>query len=523
MKLFRALRGDPLLLALTVVLTLAAWVPLTVTPILPFADLHNNTAEASLLVDAALGRGTIGYHYHVNWAPVPYWTAFVIIAVASALGGVLFAAKAIVAVLVVVVPLSVMRLLLALGRSPRLGLWAFALVWEHNLYSGWITYLLGMAIALVALALLIEMETLRDALGVLAWTALVSLTHIQAVALLALAGAGITAVAVRRGKRVALHAVALGGGAIPVLPWVGQRLAPGGHAPKVPWTFDWHPMAIKVGRIFTYSLENQPKEPEVWAPAFAFAVALVGPLVLASAVRQRGVGVAPGGPIVRDGGLLAAIVAMSCVALYAALPFEIRGPVSHWHNYPRYVSFVLLTLLLLPRPDLRRWRALWLLPGVLAALAMDVTVTDQLRRFGQNCRPFLKLFPLVREGSRLLTLINVEGDPNCVINPYNQFHSYLSASTKSFDPYMFHHDSHPLLYTAAHDPPIPRWQYVTDQLVMEKHARYFDYILVQGLDRDPFRPFVGRLSRARVHLLGEGGIWRLYEIDKERDTAEPAP
>ncbi len=128
MKLYRALRGDPLLLALTVLLTLAAWAPLCVTPFLPFSDLHNNVAAASMLFDAATGRGTIGYHYHVNMEP-PTRTgrATSSCAAASAVGGVLFAAKAFVAFLAVLLPLSVMRLLLALRRSPRLGLWAVAL------------------------------------------------------------------------------------------------------------------------------------------------------------------------------------------------------------------------------------------------------------------------------------------------------------------------------------------------------------------------------------------------------------
>jgi hypothetical protein len=433
-------------------------------------------------------------------------------AAASAVGGVLFAAKAMVAILAVAIPLSVMRLLLALGRSPRLGLWAFAALWEHNLYSGWVTYLLGMAMALWALALLIDMETVWDALGVLAWTALTALTHVQAVALLALAGAGITVIGLRRGKKLRLHALALAGGALPVLPWVQTHLAPNGHATKVPFTFDWHPAVMKAGKLFSYTFDHYPSDPPVWAPAFAFAVLLVGPLFVAGAVRRRA-GAGEAGPMVRDGSAAAVVVALSCLVLYAALPFEIKGPVWHYHNYPRYATFALLTLLLLPRADLRGKRALWLLPGVVAALAMDATTAGQLRRFADNCRPFLALIAQVREGSRVLPLINVETDPACAYHPYNQFHSYLTAATKSFDPYLFHNDANPLLFRPEHEPSIPRWPYVTDQLVMEKHARYFDYILIQGLDRDPFRTG-GRLQGARVHLAAEGGIWRLYSIDK---------
>ena len=170
-------------------------------------------------------------------------------------------------------------------------------------------------------------------------------------------------------------------------------------------------------------------------------------------------------------------------------------------------------MLLLPRPDLRRRRALLLVPGVVAALAMDATTLDQFRRFAPHCRPFLDLFPAVPEGSRILPLINVETDPACSYNPYNQFHSYLSAATRSYDPYLFHNDGNPLQYTPGREPSIPRWPYVTDQLVMEKHAGSFDFILVQGLERDPFRSG-GRLEKARVRRVAEGGIWRLYAIVK---------
>jgi hypothetical protein len=506
MKLYRALRGDPLLLALTVILTLSAWAPLCVTPFLPFSDLHNNAAAASMLHDAALGKGTLGYYYHVKWSPVPYWTGYVFMAAASTVGGVLFAAKAIVALLAVALPLSIMRLLIALGRSPRLGLWAFALFWDHNLYSGWVTYLLGMALALQALALLIDMETLRDALGVLVWSALVALTHVQALALLALAGLGIAVAGWLRGRSLVLHAVALSGGALPVFPWVKEHLFKDGHTTKVPFWFDWHTLTTKAGRLFTYTLDHYPKEPDVWAPAFAFAVMIAGPAIVAGLARQRpGVG--------RERNAEAAIVMLSCLVLYAALPFEIKGPATHYHNYPRYATFALLTLLLLPRPDFRRWRALWLLPGVAAALAMDATTFGQFERFAANARPFLQLFPPVTPGSRVLPLITVETDPACAYNPYNQFHSYLTAATKSYDPYLFHNDGNPLQFTQGREPPIPRWAYVTDQLDMEKYGKSFDFFLVQGLDRDPFAPG-GRLGDAKVHRLVEGGIWRLYKNDR---------
>jgi hypothetical protein len=505
MKLYRAFRDDRLLRTLTVTLTLAAWLPLFVTPFLPLSDLPNNAAAASMLFDAATAQGTVGHHYHVSWVPTPYWTGYVVMAAASAVGGVLFAAKAIVALLAIVLPLSVMRLLIALGRSPRLGLWAFAIFWDHNLYSGWVTYLLGMAIALYALARLMEVETRYDGYRLLPWTVLVALTHAQAVALLAMAGVALTVRRGLRGRPMTPQLIALAGGAVPALAWVRSYFARREGAAAPPWAFDWHPWAVKAGRLYTYTFDHYPPQPAVWAPAFAFTVLILGPLFIATLIRPQSGR--------RERTVDAAIITLSCVALYATLPFEIRGPMRHFHNYPRYATFVLLTMLLVPNPDLRGWRALALVPGVVAAVAMDATVLHQFRRFADHSRVFLQLMDAVPRGSRVLPLINVDSDPACAYDPYNQFHSYLTAVTRSYDPYLFDNPSNPLQFTASHRPDTPPWAVATDQLSMERQGKAFDYILVQGLARDPFQPGA-RLAGAGVHVVAEGGIWRLYAVDR---------
>ena len=56
----------------------------------------------------------------------------------------------------VLLPLSMLRLALALGRDPRLSLWGFLVSWDHNLFAGWHAYGLGMAIGFVVLAKLVE-------------------------------------------------------------------------------------------------------------------------------------------------------------------------------------------------------------------------------------------------------------------------------------------------------------------------------------------------------------------------------
>ena len=55
-SLVAAFKADPLLRYATLVLAVAAWVPLFLTPFLPFADQGINTAVADLIWDTARGH-----------------------------------------------------------------------------------------------------------------------------------------------------------------------------------------------------------------------------------------------------------------------------------------------------------------------------------------------------------------------------------------------------------------------------------------------------------------------------------
>jgi hypothetical protein len=175
----------PLALA-TLCLSVSVCVPMVVTPFLPLPDAAAHIGASTLMREAMFGHGLAAYHYKVNWAPVPYWTLYLLQGFGAWIVGPLAAAKITVGLVIVGMPLATMRLLTALGRDPRLGLWAFALSWEHNLYAGWISFLMGMALALVAAAWLIEAKTFRDALKIAALSALIAVTHAQAVVYLAI-------------------------------------------------------------------------------------------------------------------------------------------------------------------------------------------------------------------------------------------------------------------------------------------------------------------------------------------------
>ena len=88
------LGADRLLLWSTAALWLVGLYPLAVTHFLPFADLPINTATSSLLWDVARGHLPAAHYFRINWAPIPYWTTYLLGAVVDRFSNPLFAAKA---------------------------------------------------------------------------------------------------------------------------------------------------------------------------------------------------------------------------------------------------------------------------------------------------------------------------------------------------------------------------------------------------------------------------------------------
>lgn len=497
MTLWRTFRDDRLFAVLFGLLLICAWLPLTQTPFLPFIDLQNNVGGASMIFEAATG-GPMSKYYQVNWYPVPYWTGYLIMAIASHVAGTMFAAKFICGLLSLVLPLSVVRFLLATGRHHRQGLWAFLLVWDRNLYAGWVSYLLGMALAIYTLAMLIETNTWRSALRVTAMSALVALTHIQALAFLAVAG--ITLVLTRHVsvKRVFQGALALSGGLVGTWPWMTRIFE------KVPtnkveeaFRFVWHTPHEKMAGFYSFTFGSFGGVFDTNIPVIAFCTLFFGPILLLN--LRRTMPDTPSWPPI--------LVTLSCLVLYLILPFQFTGPVEHKHNYVRYGTFILLGMLLIPRPRLEG-RAVWALaPGIIMALLLDLHVARQLRDVAKRTSPFLEIVAGVAPHSSILPIVNEIADPACYMAPYNQFHSYATGITRSYDPLYFNNPSTPIIYKKEARLPYPP----PGRLDYEHFIRHYDYVLIQGLRQDPFR---GNLQAAPVKLVKEAGMWRLYAVNK---------
>ena len=513
MSLLRIFRADPLLAGLTTLLSAAICLPLFVTPFLPMQDLPDHVGLANLIGDILGGNGLASDHYRVQGLPLPYLTMYVMLAAFGALFGPLFGAKLVVAFTLLCIPLGAMRLMVALKRNPRMGLFAFALVWDHNLYWGWVSYAMGNGLALFALAHLIESTSVKGALlRAGGWAALVALTHAQAFGnYLVLAGAFVFAGAPLR-RRFLIHALGLLPGILILVPWAIDRMTAGsGSAAGSGLGLVWHSLPHKLGHLYTYSMGDPTGPTGEACSALAFAIVLLAPLALAGLRRDESV--------VEDRGAVVAFLAMA--GLYLAMPMQMSRPIEQWYIYPREASLLLLAALLVPRPNLTgRWRSLLLLPAVAATTLTCVAVTGQFADFGKRARPFLEIIDKTKADRALLTLTLDDGDPRVRLSVYNQFHAYITATRGGYDPYLFDNPSHVVVFRGERKRPAPAWNRM-HEFSMTTHAPHYDYILVQGLDRDPSRE--GPLPTGQVvQRIAQAGRWRLYEIVKpETLTALP--
>lgn len=504
-----AFLDDPLLAAATGVLAIITIALLFVTPILPYSDHGVNVGAASLLLRAATHEGVVGYHYSVNYAPVPYWTTYLGTALVSALAGPLIAAKVLSAVCSLTMPLALMRLMIALRRSPRLGLWAFVFAYDLNLHWGWANYLVGMALAFVAVAWLLEAESYRDAAKIIPLAALISLSHIHAVGVFGLLGSVLILTREKPLKALGLHAIAMSGMSIVILPWFWKGLSRTSSSQK--FSAEFPPVSDKISHIHDVTLDITAHPLGAKLTAWAFIIFVVGLMMLAAA---------PSRECPNRSKLQGAVIFLVLALLYVALPFQVNTPFYHTFTYTRLGSFVLLTALLVPCVDFSRWRALWLVPGLVSVFLMFRATETEFKHFGKRVRPYLDIIAAMEPNKRFFPLDTEMHDPAVKLAIYHMIHGYAAAMKQSFDPHLFDFDHIPLHYRRKRNLPVIDWNrprtFNTDD-----HGIYYDYIIVKGLKADPVR--AGKSPKGPVvERVLDSGDWRLYKVtDPLRKDAPP--
>jgi len=497
--LLRSLRQDRLLTITTVVMACICLYPLTTTPILPFIDLPHHVALSRLLWDVAFKLHGADVHYELDITPVPYWTAYVLLALAGRLFGAYAGTKLVVALAALSIPLGTMRLLGALGRSPRLGLLAFLLVWDFNMCFGWLNHVLAVGLSLFVMAQTIEAETPRDAMKAWPLGVVLALTHILPFAFLGVT-VGLTALLRRRGIR--LHAVAVAVPSLALVPWLWHSL--GGTRTDPGFAFD--PIDVRLENLFTYTLGNGPVDSSgPNAAGVAFVALLLGPLLLALLPQRDH---RPGG----HSRLLAAAPLLAALLLYFTLPLSVARPVEHWGTYPRFASLILLGALLIPSPRLDGRAALTLVPFTLVGTWMSLTVASQFRAFTAEIDGFYDAARRIPKGASLL--------PLCYENTFRSvrpalgesLHGYITAQTGGYNPYLFGQPTNPIHYRKDGVIPAPAgWGRRPAMFSMKAYGKRYDFILVLGRGTDPLPREKSSAGKAAV-LVFERDRFRLYAV-----------
>jgi hypothetical protein len=518
--LIAAFRQDKVLFWATVVMSLFALAPMAFATFLPLGDLPDTACFSALVPEIVFGHGLPSKVYYIKWAPMPYWGPAVLIGTISSFSNVVVAIKVVVGAVVLLIPLGVMRLMIATGRDPRVGLLAFAFSWEHSLYGGWIAYVLGMTFTLWALAWLIEVETVKGALRVALVGLVIGLTHAQATLYFVVMTIALTIARARPKplRRLALHALTGAGLALVFLPWIFRVSSSAGSSSgtisailtSLANTDD--PLHEKLRDMFRFSFENYTRREDLVAAARTFGMLLAAPALLSLLPSRAGASRA-----------VPLTMFLVSAAFYVILPMSlVGGPVYQWYVYPRNTAYMLMTMLLLARPDLSGRRIAWLIPGIAIVLAFHVRVMSQFSDWDKRTGPFLDLAHAVRKNSRVLPLEMDDSDPVVKWHIVNQFHAYIAALRSSYSPHMWRHPEMPYQYRPETDLPATGSVGGGNDFDLETYGPHYDYVLVQGKKNDPVQRQL-ETKNYRVQLLKDTEVFRLYEVHRKQAPAAAAP
>ncbi|MCU0698489.1 MAG: hypothetical protein MUC96_18465 [Myxococcaceae bacterium] len=506
-NVFRILRADRFLLAGVCLLSVAVLAPLAQTPILPLNDLPNHVAMSALLRHMWSGDAVAAFHFELQPHPAPYWLTYLLLLAASYLFPTLTGAKVVVALCLLSVPLSTMRLLLALRRSPRLALWSFALCWDFSLSMGFIAYTLSVSLGFVFLARCIESLDAKPRRSSLLVTVLLGLLLAQSHAHAA-GGAAVLVFAVAvlefRRRWVLLRGLALS--AVPVLglvPWILLGARSEGRA-RPETIGHWPDVGERMSRMFHYTVDLVNGQTERNVLGLAFVFLLLAPLVLAAWTGGDGNSARP------------RALYLAAWALYVVMPASLVWPFFQLLIHERHATMILLLGLALPAASFTGRQAWRLIPGGVVALAVAAVITVQCARFSTEVQPFLAVVDAVPPSSRIAWVLWQQRTPESVRDTIPQVPAYLLAEKGGYSPYLFQTPNLPLRYRADRHRPHPHWHH-PDQFTLAQHGIHYDYVLVQGKQLDRFQQGLIEApeGRFRASVVLESGIWRLYQMRRE--------
>lgn len=513
----RALSRDRVLLFGFLVLSVVVLFPLTCAHYLPLTDLPHHAALARMGSEILAGDELANHFFTLQPRPSPYWSTYLLLMTAGAIMGPLYATHLVVALVLLAVPLGFMRLCIALGRSPRLGLLSFFLAWDFNVTMGFLAFSLGTGLSFWFVARVLEglrggrwaskSELVKTAVlaGVVPWT------HAQAGgAASVLLGALLL---VELGRRRFASARWLGvWAAAPMLalvPWLVSRPADGrGPMPPLEQLAFWPPAGARLDHLVYHTLGyvsgNVPSQMQGMLVLFF----LLFPLF----VLGRGAGPR------RTAGRAYALYGAS-LALVLSMPSSFFWPFHQVFVYERHLTMFLLFGLLLTAEQFRGRRLAWLAPGVIIGLASSVILVRYFDAFNRETAPLQEIVDAIPERKKVLPIVWTVRPPESVFETTFALTAYYTAQKAGYTPHLFVTPNLPIRPREEKRLPAPVWKQPALTTVKD-HAVFYDYVLVQGIARDRLRKKAQRAvtgETVRLEHLRDAGDFRLYQVVRHSD------
>ena len=503
--------------------------PLLLAAYLPFVDYPQHLATVAAIHRA--GDPAFGDFFVVDFGRSPYLLFYLASHLFAYLLDVESGTRLATVLGVAGLPLALAAYLRAHGRPAILGALAAGIALSTWVFWGFVSYVLGITVALAALAALAKAIRFPG-LGAFALYGALALAsfyaHPQMYAWLAAASlVEVVAAVPAFGLRRALHStwkalVAALPSAAAVAIWLARSdfAAAGEASPRnelarlvAGESARFAPVGETLARSLPYSFGVYRDGSGEGIAALFLGVALL--LVLLRVVESRQpaepsrFGNLPSTPPTTAGPEL--VLALTFAAyFFAPVAYKLVEPISH-----RFLPLALALLAVLGPTDLRRRRAAgWIAGAALLALAVQAARVHaaHFERTDSEMGEIDDALARTKPGRRLLGLIHDRGSAVVRLPAYLHAHAYYAARVGGYAAYSFVElPKSPVRYRAGFEPPAlpPRFEWTPEAFDPAREGRFFDYLLVRTPRGEPAPPAPGG-EAASFRIVFDGPRWKLY-------------
>jgi hypothetical protein len=487
--------------------------PLWSVRYLPSLDLPMHLSLAAAYHDVGDGATLASRVYESRGSITPYLGFYALTGALAHLMPILAALKLVIALTALGLVGATLLALSAFGRSRWLVFLSLPLLWDVNASYGYFPFRLSVALAIAGLALArrdLDGPSLRRELALGAIAVLTYLTHAHGFALLCLLW-GLTVVLGAPRLRVLFRALA------PLLPalllstsWYLSALFAAGPRGQTGTRIVMLPL-IRLMELIPHRLLNSLADGRDELVALGIALAW-GALIAVSPRPPLAAWAEGAGRFARARARLAGhtleLATGLMVILYFVTPNQLLTPTQQLFgmNY-RFLIVICLLATMVPRVDLRGWRALGILPVLLLSAHFGLALLEEHRAFDARYRPHLdRVIAAIPRGQRVMAFNYEVSDPRFTVPVLNHFVGYYTAQRDGVSQVNHTGTSYQYMPVKLRDeralptPPFP------GPVPMAIFMPRYDYFLIQDRPGSRRAPFDLRPLR----LVVEAGPWRVY-------------